>query len=178
MPLLQNCGRNSCPLPHLSNPTSLALPSFPRTSTSHGIYYPHSSSARLSLSRNPLVDQQFARTSDSQRKHHSDTPSTDSHPGAERTRTNWLAPGYERFSHFVIGKRCRHSSDKTPPCPSGQHRISHTITALREFTDGIWKNRNDVLHKHANNELKRIRSLADSEIRHYHVNPASLPPHD
>jgi hypothetical protein len=67
---------------------------------------------------------------------------------------------------------------QNPPCPSGQHRISHTIAALREFTDGIWKDRNNVLHKHANKEPKRIRSLADSEIRHYHANPALLPPHD
>ena len=60
----------------------------------------------------------------------------------------------------------------------GQHRISRTITAIRAFTDGIWKDRNDVLHQHADTELKRIRSLADSEIRHYHANPDLLPPCD
>jgi hypothetical protein len=60
----------------------------------------------------------------------------------------------------------------------GQHRISHTITALRAFTDSIWKDRNDVLYQHADTELKRIHSLADSEIRHYHANPDLLPPCD
>jgi hypothetical protein len=58
----------------------------------------------------------------------------------------------------------------------GQHRISRTITALRAFTEGISKDWNDVLHQHADTEFKRIRSLADSEIRHYHPNPNLLPP--
>jgi hypothetical protein len=37
---------------------------------------------------------------------------------------------------------------------------------------------NNSLHQHADTELKRIRSLADSEIRHYHTNPDLLPPCD
>ena len=60
----------------------------------------------------------------------------------------------------------------------GQHRISRTIRALREYTDKIWIDRNKVLHEHADVELKRIRSLQDSEIRHYHANPDLLPPRD
>jgi hypothetical protein len=60
----------------------------------------------------------------------------------------------------------------------GQHRITRTIKALQEYTANIWEDRNTVLHEHDDNELKHIRSLRDSEIRHFHTNPQLLPARD
>ena len=60
----------------------------------------------------------------------------------------------------------------------GQHRITQTLRALRTYTDNVWLDRNDVLHRHEDAEVARILSVQDSEIRHYHTHPHLLPERD
>lgn len=60
----------------------------------------------------------------------------------------------------------------------GQHRITKTLRALRTYTDNVWLDRNDVLHRHKDAEVERMLSVQDSEIRHYHTHPNLLPEQD
>ena len=74
------------------------------------------------------------------------------------------------------------SMDPTNPrktnTDKGRHRISKLLKAIYALTSGIWKARNTILHNKKDAEARRISSVQDAEIRHYHSHPEMLPARD
>jgi hypothetical protein len=126
------------------------------------------------------MDQQSIRVSDTQSYFRSNPSTTNSHTSAQRAEQIGWHQAVKGFlmTSWASAAAIHPTKPRLVQRDREQHRISRIIAALQDFTNGLWKDCNNVLHKHADVELKRIRSLNDSKIRHYHARPHLLPPED